>query len=256
MTEESGGKSARKREKKWEVAAFDVDGAAVELREVPFRRHEWGHNHDADGNVIGHPREQKLFEAFIDGQLVARVAKPHGFGKQAYVLERVGFARHEHYLEGLGYAEFHGAGVREEHKLYALDQVAARLVAERKKIAVQRGQRVSSLPTVEEFNAYKAAIERAKEAEEAEQKASQERFRRENNERIMREEQSRVDTLGGLQEILDAFGTQLTNYQRDALLKAVDKFSTPSGEYAHTMLRRREKEWEDEQRAKGSSDAY
>jgi hypothetical protein len=82
MGETAGEKAVKKRTKKWETASFVVDGVAIELREIPFRRHEWGHNHDADGNVIGHPMEQKLFEAWIDGNLVGRAAKPHGFGKQ------------------------------------------------------------------------------------------------------------------------------------------------------------------------------
>ncbi|WP_327209943.1 hypothetical protein [Rhizobium leguminosarum] len=249
MSQTAGDETAKKRTKKWETASFVVDGVAIELREIPFRRHQWGHNYDADGHVIGHPMEQKLFEAWIDGNLVGRAAKPHGFGKQTYLLERVGYAPHEHYLEGLGYEEFLGVKASEASKLYDLDKVAARFVEERKKITGTRGQRISSLPTSEELQAYKLAIEAAWEAEEAEQKLSRDKFSRESNERIMREEHSRVDTVGGLQEILETFGSQLSNYQRDALLKAIDKSSTPSGEYTQTMLRKREKEWEESMRA-------
>jgi hypothetical protein len=249
MSNEVAKNAVKKRTKKWEIASFVVDGVVIELREVPFRRLSWGHSHDADRNVIGHPKEQKLFEAWIGDHLVGRASKPHGFGKQAYLLERVGFDPHEHYVAGLGYEEFHGVNVPESSKLYSLDQVAARLVEERRKLTGTHGQRVRSLPTAEEFRTYKNAVEKAKAAEEAEQALSREKFLRENKERIMREEQSRLDTLGGLQEILETFGPQLSNYQRDALLKALDKSSTPSGEHTQTMLRRREKEWEESVRA-------
>lgn len=249
MSQTAGDKTAKKRTKKWETASFVVADVAIELREIPFRRLEWGHERDADGNVILHPKEQKLFEAWIDGQLVGRAARPHGFGKQAYLLERVGYAPHEHYIDGLGYEEFHRAGVPEASKLYTLEQVATRLVEERRKRTGSYGHRVSSLPTTEELASYKVAVAEAKAADEAEQTLSREKFWRESNERILREEQSRVDTMGGLQEILDTFGPQLSNYQRDALLKAIEKSSTPSGEYTQTMVRRREKEWEESLRA-------
>lgn len=249
MSEKSGGKVAKSKTKKWVVESFVVGDVAVELREVPFRRYDWGHNHDDEGNVILHPKEQKLFEARIDDVLVGRAAKPHGFGRQAYILERVGFDPHEHYVDGLGYVEFHRAGAREEDKLYTLEAVASRLVEERRKVTGTRGLRVSSLPTEEELRAYKAEVEIAKVAQEEESRISAERFRRENNERIAREEQERVDTVGGLQEILDAFGPQLSNYQRDALVRAINRSSTPSGEYTQTVIRKQEQDWRDRMRA-------
>lgn len=239
----------KRRSKKWEVVNLVVDGTAVELREIPFRRLSWGHTYDADGNVIGHPKEQKLYEARLDGAFVALVARPHGFGKQAFLLERVGFEPNEYYLEGLGYAEFHGAGVPEDRKLYTLERVAERLVEERRKTVISRGATVSSLPTPDEFREFKAAVTERKRLDEEESERERKRFWKESNERILREEQSRLDTVGGLEEILQTFGGQLSNYQRDALLRAIENASTPSGEYTHMMIRRREKELDEELRA-------
>lgn len=204
--------SARK-----QINTFEIDGHSVRLTRIPVRRWDWGYTTDKDGNQLGHPRDQALYEVYVDEQLVGYVSRAHGWGKQAFLIER---------LEapsgwfGLGpehpYDQSHDAPA-----LLELEDVAQAVVGLRERLY---DEEISYLPTQAEINARVVSVTKQQAEDDL---ALQERIRTRDEEmRLEREqeEQRRQEVVEGLLSIDSRFGTSLSNLEIAALRTALERF--------------------------------
>jgi hypothetical protein len=188
---------------------FDIDGRKVEITRVPPRMR----SRDIGLGPEAKPEEQALFELRIDGAFVARVKRLFGKGRQPFKLERL--------IDGYSVA---GIGERDvfipvAQRLYTLENVAAKAVELRN--AVTRD--VSSLPTADELQVYLKKEADERKIEKAERKERDEREKDERAAERAAEDAAVDDLIGGLKSIEERLGSQLTNYEMNALRMAIAK---------------------------------
>lgn len=201
-----------------DVQTFDVEGARVDLTRVPVRRYDWGHVRSSDGETLGHPREQSLYEIRIDGLHVGLAFRKHGFGRQWWNIDRL-CPQHTH-MSGLGNTLVTVNGhIDDSERLWDLESVA------RAAVRLRREKTYRGLPpklaTEDEIKAW-VKLYRRREADEARQaEARRAQWRREDEERKRAAEDARLDVVGGLQSIDERLGSSLTNYEANALRIAI-----------------------------------
>ncbi|MBY3432701.1 hypothetical protein HFN89_00745 [Rhizobium laguerreae] len=199
---------------KFTTELFDIDGRKVEIARVPPRTRCFTFGRD----TAEKPQEQALFEVRIDGAFVARAKRPFGKGKQAFQIERLFDSVH---VSGIGDREAYGHGyLPAGERLYTLERVAAKAVELRNKVTPE----VSSLPTSEELSAFLKKESELRKNEKAESKARAERKKAELAAQRVAEDAAFDDLVGGLKSIDERLGTELNNYEINALRMAIAKF--------------------------------
>jgi hypothetical protein len=188
---------------------FDIGGRKVEITRVPPRMRTRVTFRDMEAK----PEEQALFELRVDGAFVARVKRPFGKGRQPFKLERLGDG---YSVSGIGEREVF---IPVAQRPYTLEKIAAMAVELRN--AVTRG--VSSLPTADELQAYLKKESDQRRIERAERET---RDKREKDKRAAdraAEDAAVNDLIGGLKSIEERIGSELTNYEMNALRMAISK---------------------------------
>lgn len=191
---------------------FEIEGMRVDLIRVPVRRYEWSTVLDGQAKEasLGRPKEQALYEVIVDGQLVGRASRPHGWGRQSFHIEDLR-EPYNSVVYGDGYQP-------EGDRLYTLERVAAEAAKLRREKFYRAGSR---LPTETEWKAYAKAEKRRQERDEAAALERRIQWDREREEAHRLAEEQRMELLGGLQSIDERLGVQLTNYEASALRAAI-----------------------------------
>lgn len=202
-----------------DARTYEIDGAAVTLTRVPIRRYDWDHRRLKEGEPFGHPMEQALYEIAINGELVGRASRSHGFGKQAFTIERL---REGEDSWKLGEPVVWGRGYQaHQDRLYELDQVAAKAAELRK--GVFRGA-LSRLPTSAEIAKYLAEEKATEAAEKIASEARSAQWARERAEEKRKAEEHRLEVLEGLESIAERLRAQLSNSEANALIIAIERY--------------------------------
>jgi hypothetical protein len=206
--------------------AFEIDGARVEMIRVPVRRHDWDYRQQRAGEPWGHPREQALYEIWIDGEHVGLAHRKHGFGRQHWNIDRL-CPQYGH-VAGMGDETVTARGwVDSSKRLWDLEAAAGAAVRLRQE-KTHHGK-PPKLATETEITAW-VKLHRGQKAEEARLlEARHEQWKREEAAKKRASEEARLDTLGGLQSIDGRLGGQLTNYEASALRIAIAAYTRSSG---------------------------
>ncbi|MCS4088643.1 hypothetical protein [Rhizobium sp. BK176] len=186
---------------------FDIDGRNVEITRIPPRMRTLTIGRDPEEK----PEEQGLFELRIDGAFVARVKRPFGIGKQPFKLERL--------IDGYSVSGIGERDVYMKERLYTLESVAVKAVELRNDIC----RDVSSLPTTEELRVYLAKEAEQRRIENAERKTRDERDKQERAAERAAGDAALDDLIGGLKSIEERLGSELSNYEMNALRMAISK---------------------------------
>lgn len=207
---------------KEEVHRFQSDGSSVLFRRVPIHRNPvdgipGGRRYGKAQTLLGHPGEQRRYMVEVDGLHVGWVVRQSGAGRQPYMP----LALFSSYVPGLGrngYPELDGRGSGTiPTDRYDLCDLAPGFVEWRR-----AGMALTWEEIVE-------AVERRRRSEEV-KRIEVERRRRDDDLRreaeIEERERGRLDAVGGLEEILSRYDGELTNYQTEALHKAISHFSS------------------------------
>jgi hypothetical protein len=201
-----------------EVHEFEFDGRRVVLTRVPIHRDPIDsmlgvRRYGKDQVALGHPGENRRYEVRVDGDLVGHAIRPFGSGA---AMPYLGHALYEGYQPDLGrhgYPELdRDARLRDEADSKDLSSVARRFAGWRAK---------GMALTWDELVAKRNALD---EAETRDRRELAERMAEDDSKRyrqLTEREARRGDTVAGLREIQERFGSELTNYQTQALLDAI-----------------------------------
>lgn len=202
---------------------FEVEGKKVELTRIPVRRYNWDHRTSRKPDEpFGHPREQALYEIRIDGELVGLAHRQHGFGKQAWNIDRL--CPHLSFTDGLGDETVTRKGKTENSGLLlALDDVAQAAVELR--TSAPWGGRPALLSTEKELEDWVVEYHREQEREEAAADKRREEHDAEIAERKRAGEAERQHIREGLQSLDERFSSSMTNHEADALRLAIAAYS-------------------------------
>jgi hypothetical protein len=168
--------------------------------------------------------ERNFYEVRVNGVHVGAIHRPFGAGRQPYILERLGFS--DHASEGIAYGR--GYPYRDT-PLFELQEIAEKAAAFR--IEIDRQTKFPILHTVEEFEEYRAIKREADRLETEERARRSKALDEEIAAQKATEKQLRLDTVEGLKSISDRLGTTLTNFEMNALKRAVEHFNINPNAY-------------------------
>jgi hypothetical protein len=170
------------------------------------------------------PLERNLYEIRVNGAHVGFASRGYGVGKQQFVIERLG------YSDISSNRIAHGRGSPyNDVKLFELQEVAQTAAALRSK--VDHKTKLPILHTLEEFEEFRAAEAEANRIAEEERAADRRRWDAELKASQAAEKQKRLDTVDGLKSIDERLGKSLTNFEMDALKRAIEHFSKNPNAY-------------------------
>ncbi|MCV9964350.1 hypothetical protein OIU34_20900 [Pararhizobium sp. BT-229] len=198
---------------KFTTEVFDISGRKVEITRVPARTQKTVFRGD-ESTKAG---EQALFEIRLNGEFIARAVRPFGFGKMAYKIERL----YQGYDEDIGDDVAYGNGyLQQADRLLSLERVAEKAVELRDTIR----RDISSLPTREELDVYRSARAERRAAEKAESDAREVQRKADRIAEREAEDAHFRDVIDGLKSIDERLGTQLNNFEINALRIAIAKY--------------------------------
>jgi hypothetical protein len=207
---------------KHDVQTFDVDGTQVEMTRVPVRRYNWDHREPREGEPWGHPKEQALYEIRIDGEHVGLAHRKHGFGRQWWNIDRL-CPQYSH-TAGMGDQTITARGwVDDSKRLWTLEQVAIFALRFRREKGYHG--KPPKLATEDEIKAYVKLVRRREAQEERDQEARRVQWAREAAEQKRQAEERRIEIFEGLQSIDSRFGSQLSNFEANALRVAIASYA-------------------------------
>ena len=209
---------------------FEIDGLRVVLTRFPIHRQSldslYTNRRYGPGRVeLGHPGEQRRYEVRVDGDHVGWAVRRFGGGRQPYE----GLALFEGYMHGMGehgHPELSGRP-RDRHRNASFE-----LVDIARRFAKWRKDRVA-LTWNEIVARNRREIAKA-EREEREAEASRVADRVKHKRELREREEQRADAVDGLREIDARFGSELTNYQAEALRRAIARME---GDALHQVQR-------------------
>lgn len=198
---------------KFTTEVFDVSGRKVEITRVPARTEKSTFR----GDESMKPTEQALFEVRLDGEFLARAVRPFGVGKKAFKIERL----YKGYDEDIGDDIAYGNGyLPEADRLLSLERVAEKVVELRDTIR----RDISSLPTLKELAEYRRVRAERHAVEKAESEARDAQRRADRVAEKDAEDAHFRDVIDGLKSIDERLGTQLNNFEINALRIAIAKY--------------------------------
>lgn len=198
---------------KFTTEVFNVSGRKVEITRVPARTEKSTFR----GDESVKPTEQALFEIRLDGEFLARAVRPFGVGKKAFKIERL----YKGYDEDIGDDIAYGNGyLPEADRLLSLERVAEKVVELRDTFR----RDISSLPTLEELAEYRRARAERHAIEKAESDARDVQRRADRVAEKDAEDAHFRDVIDGLKSIDERLGTQLNNFEINALRIAIAKY--------------------------------
>lgn len=210
--------------KKLPVHVFQIGEVAVQLTGVSPRTRANPFHKGPNGLPRQDPTERNLYDVQVDGEFVGRVHRSYGFGKQPYIVERLG------YRDIASDRIVHGRGQPyRDPKIFELEEIAAKIVELR--VAIDSKTKFPILHTEEQYAAYCAAeaeatrIRNAEQAERSRQLAEDIKANKAEAERV------RVETQEGLISIRERLGTSLTNFELNALMAAIEHYSRKPYDY-------------------------
>jgi hypothetical protein len=193
---------------------YEIEGRRVDITRIPARLRKSIFRSVETLKA----EEQALFEVRVDGNFVARVARPFGVGKMAYRIEKLFSGIDEDLGDNIAYGQGY---LPAADRLLTLDRVAAKVVEIRDTIGRHH---ISNLPTEEEYAVHAAARSQRKASERAERQAldAQEEVDRKKSREV--EDSHFKDVIDGLKSIDERLDGQLNNYEINAIRIAIAKY--------------------------------
>jgi hypothetical protein len=170
------------------------------------------------------PLERNLYEIHVNGAHVGFASRGYGVGKQQFVIERLGYSN----ISSDRIAHGRGSPYKDE-KLFELPEVAQTVAALRS--MVDRKTKFPILHTVEEFETFREIEREANRIAEEKRAAERLQWDAELAAQQAAQKQQRLDTVEGLKSIDERLGTTLTNFEMDALKRAIEHFSINPNAY-------------------------
>jgi hypothetical protein len=210
--------------KTYPVKSFAIGGDTVLLTGLAPRTRT--NKYRSGGKDFSETRvlERNLYEILVNGAHVGFASRAFGVGKQQYVVERLGYSD----ISSDRIAHGRGSPYKDA-KLFELEEVAQTAAALRS--TVDRKTKFPMLHTIEEFKAFREVEREANRIAEEQEEAE----RRQRNAEIAAQQaadkQKRLDTVEGLKSIDERLGTTLTNFEMDALKRAIGHFSINPNAY-------------------------
>lgn len=202
-----------------EVHTFRIGDAVVTFVRMPIHREPLdgplgGRRYGREQALLGHPGEQRRYAVGVDGAQVGWAVRHHGGGRRPYEAMAM-FAGYEPGLGRFGYPELDG-------RRSSVGEASNDLADLAPKFAAWRRERMA-LTWDEIVEAVRLRDQKA-ELEKREAKARAAADDRKRERELKDRERGRLDALGGLEEIAARYDGELSNYQAEALQKAIDHF--------------------------------